>query len=76
PPGAPASCPCRRRRTGAGHSIGLTARSRDAPAENVSRAVAAELDAAEPLRDNAYKVPLAHRLAGAVVGGLAGTHRT
>ncbi|GGQ01120.1 FAD binding domain-containing protein [Streptomyces roseolilacinus] len=45
-------------------------------AENVARAVAAELDAAEPLRDNAYKVPLAHRLAGAVIGGLAGTHRT
>ncbi|CAL9571532.1 FAD binding domain-containing protein [Streptomyces sp. enrichment culture] len=41
--------------------------------DSVSRALAAELDAAEPLRDNAYKVPLAHRLAAAVIGGLAGT---
>ncbi|MEU3451102.1 xanthine dehydrogenase family protein subunit M [Streptomyces thermolilacinus] len=41
--------------------------------DSVSRALAAELDAAEPLRDNAYKVPLAHRLAAAVIGDLAGT---
>ncbi|WP_149184582.1 xanthine dehydrogenase family protein subunit M [Streptomyces sp. TRM49041] len=44
-------------------------------AENVSRAVAEELSAAEPLRDNAYKIELAHRLAGAVLTGLAATPR-
>ncbi|MFI6411699.1 MULTISPECIES: FAD binding domain-containing protein [unclassified Streptomyces] len=43
--------------------------------DRVSRALAAELDAAEPLRDNAYKVPLAHRLATALIGDLAGTPR-
>ncbi|MEU4257901.1 xanthine dehydrogenase family protein subunit M [Streptomyces fradiae] len=44
-------------------------------AAHVSRALAAELDAAEPLRDNAYKVPLAHRLAADVIAGLAGAPR-
>ncbi|MGW7255312.1 FAD binding domain-containing protein [Streptomyces sp. NPDC054834] len=36
-------------------------------------AVDLELDAAEPLRDNAYKVPLAHNLALEVLGRLAPT---
>ncbi|KUH35747.1 MULTISPECIES: FAD binding domain-containing protein [Streptomyces] len=44
-------------------------------AADVARAVAAELAAAEPLRDNAYKVTLAQRLAEDVVGGLAGAPR-
>jgi xanthine dehydrogenase YagS FAD-binding subunit len=40
-------------------------------AERFTRALDAELAAAEPLRDNAYKVPLAHRLAHEVLTGLA-----
>jgi xanthine dehydrogenase YagS FAD-binding subunit len=40
--------------------------------ENVFReAVAVELDAARPLRDNAFKIPLLHRLAAAALSGLA-----
>lgn len=42
-------------------------------ADAVDRAVADELSAAEPLRDNAYKVELARRLAAAVLTGLVGT---
>ncbi|WP_175407221.1 xanthine dehydrogenase family protein subunit M [Streptomyces sp. TRM64462] len=38
---------------------------------NISRALGDELDAAEPLRDNAYKTELARRLAAAVLTGLA-----
>ncbi|MFD3518416.1 FAD binding domain-containing protein [Streptomyces sp. NPDC058657] len=40
-------------------------------AERIHRALDAELDRAEPLRDNAYKVPLAHRLAHEVLTELA-----
>ncbi|MCS0635402.1 xanthine dehydrogenase family protein subunit M [Streptomyces sp. LP05-1] len=40
--------------------------------ENIARAVDAELDRAEPLRDNAFKVPLARNLARRVLTGLAG----
>ncbi|MBM7170883.1 xanthine dehydrogenase family protein subunit M [Streptomyces sp. G44] len=42
--------------------------------EAFRRAVAAELDAAEPLRDNAFKVPLARNLACDVLRRLAGRH--
>jgi xanthine dehydrogenase YagS FAD-binding subunit len=42
------------------------------PDENLfQEAVAAELDAAQPLRDNAFKVPLLHRVATATLAGLA-----
>ncbi|MFC4031121.1 FAD binding domain-containing protein [Streptomyces polygonati] len=48
---------------------------RGAPAtrETFERAAAAELDRARPLRDNAFKVPLARRLAVSVLTGLART---
>ncbi|MFD9367373.1 FAD binding domain-containing protein [Streptomyces sp. NPDC060020] len=45
-----------------------------APTERAVReAVEAELDAAEPLRDNAFKVPLARNLACDVLNSLAGS---
>ncbi|MEV7614235.1 xanthine dehydrogenase family protein subunit M [Streptomyces sp. NPDC089799] len=47
-----------------------------APTEDVVRAaVEAELDRAEPLRDNAFKVPLARNLACEVLGTLARSPR-
>ncbi|MEV0597978.1 xanthine dehydrogenase family protein subunit M [Streptomyces sp. NPDC050315] len=47
---------------------------RPATEEFFGRAVDEELAAAEPLRDNGYKIPLARRLAVALLTDLAGTH--
>lgn len=44
-------------------------------ADRFRTAAEAELEAAEPLRDNGYKVTLARNLIGAVLGELAGTER-
>ncbi|WP_370423630.1 xanthine dehydrogenase family protein subunit M [Streptomyces sp. QH1-20] len=47
-------------------------RGATATEESFTRAAEAELAAAEPLRDNAFKVPLARNLAVRVLSGLAG----
>ncbi len=44
---------------------------RDSTESAVREAVEAELDRAEPLRDNAFKVPLARNLACDVLNSLA-----
>ncbi|GAA2433874.1 xanthine dehydrogenase family protein subunit M [Actinomadura vinacea] len=50
-------------------------RGAEATEENVIRAAEAELENAEPLRDNAYKVRLAHNLIVRTLAELAGTRR-
>jgi len=55
------------------HSAEAVLRDARPTADRFRAAAAAELDAAEPLRDNGYKVTLARNLIGAVLGELNGT---
>ncbi len=50
-------------------------RGRPATAAEFESAITRELEAAEPTRDNAFKIPLAARLTVAVLSGLAGVER-
>jgi len=55
------------------HSAEAVLRDARPTADRFQAAAEAALDAAEPLRDNGYKVTLARNLIGAVLGELAGT---
>lgn len=57
------------------HSAEAVLRDARSSAGRFRAAAEAELDAAEPLRDNGYKVTLARNLIGAVLGELAGAEQ-